>query len=544
VPRKSKPAVATDRHEQLNLVLEKLGLSTVGGILLAVPFAFPQLSAVHFVALIPWIVLFVHPRYCAHAAYVLPGAYIYLALSLRPLSRLHPVIPLFLAALYFFFYALFPILLKAMTRRGRPLLAIAVPIAWVLTEAVRSYVWEQQLPLYQLGTSQFRWTELIQIADFTGVYGVSFLIAAFNGALADLFFSSGWRRRIASVGIVATFFAGTLVYGMVRANDQTIRPGPRLALIQPNERHAFRRADNQGLMPRTIAFTREHVAPRSVDMIVWPENGVDDALNVKPEYLQQLSALAREKRSHLLVGAYTAVPAGHYYTSAYLFGPNGALSNRYDKVHMIFWSEYMPFEALLSDWPRLRQMHHQLAMSTLGWVGAGIRAKKATNLDIPGGRFSTPICFETANSSLWRQAARDGAEFLVNMTGEGILGTAMYTHFLAQASFRAVENRIGVVRAANNGMSAFVDPNGRIYNVLRGTREGAFYGERGVLIDRVRIDSRHQSTFYTRHGELFVFACALAAAALLIPARVYRRALSGFPRRPAPLGSVHQEGPS
>src|SRR5207245_5929983 len=137
---------------------------------------------------------------------------------------------------------------------------------------------------------------------------------------------------------------------------------------------AFRRADNRGLMPRTIAFTREQVAPASVDLIVWPENGVDDALNIKPEYIQELGALAREKQAHLPVGAYTAVPGGGYYTSAYLFNPAGEISSRYDKVHMIFWSEYMPFEGLLSEWPRVRQMHHQLAMSTLGWVGAGIRA--------------------------------------------------------------------------------------------------------------------------------------------------------------------------
>lgn len=541
MPRKSKQPIATDRYEQLNLVLEKLALSTLGGILLAVPFAFPQLSWVHFIALMPWIFLFVHPRYRAHPAYVLPGSYIYLALSLRPLSRLHPVIPLFLASLYFFVYLLFPILLKAMTRRGRPLLSLAVPVAWVLTEAVRSYLWEQQLPLYQLGTSQFRWTELIQVADFTGVYGVSFLIAAFNGALADLFFISGWRKRIASVSIVAALFAGALLYGMVRLNDQPARSGPRLALIQPNERHAFRRADNKGLMPRTIAFTRERVAPGSVDLIVWPENGVDDALNIKPEYVEQLGALAHEKRSHLLVGAYTAVPDGRYYTSAYLFGPEGALSSRYDKVHMIFWSEYMPFEGLLSGWPRLRQMHHQLAMSTLGWAGAGIRATKATTLDVRGARFSTPICFETSNSSLWRQASRDGAEFLVNITGEGILGTAMYTQLLAQASFRAVENRIGVVRAANNGMSAFVDPNGRIYNVLRGTAGGAFYGERGVLFDNVHIDSRHRSTFYTRFGEIFVLVCAAAAALLLVPLRIR---VSEPRRKLAPSGSVRQEGSS
>jgi apolipoprotein N-acyltransferase len=544
VRRKSIPAAAADRYERLNLALEKLALSALGGILLAIPFAFPRLSPLHFIALIPWIVLFVHPRYRAHSAFVLPGAYIYLALSLRPLSRLHPVIPLFLASLYFFVYALFPLLLKFLTRRGKPLLSLVVPISWVLTEAVRSYLWEQQLPLYQLGTSQFRWTELIQIADFAGVYGVSFLIAACNGAVADLFLTAGWRRRVTSIAIVAILFAGALTYGVIRLHNESLQPGPRLALIQPNERHAFRRADNRGLMPRTIAFTREQVAPASVDLIVWPENGVDDALNIKPEYVQQLGALAREKRAHLLVGAYTAVPGGRYYTSAYLFNPAGEIASRYDKVHMIFWSEYMPFEGLLSRWPKLRQMHHAIAKSTLGWVGAGVRAEKATTLDLNGTRFSTPICFETSNSPLWRQAARDGAEFLVNITGEGILGTAMYTQLLAQASFRAVENRIGVVRAANNGMSAFVDPNGRLYNVLRGTAAGAFYGERGVLFDRVRTDPSHRSTFYTRYGEVFVFACALAALALLVPVTALRPRFSEPRRRPAPSGSAHPEGSS
>src|SRR5207245_10444877 len=97
-----------------------------------------------------------------------------------------------------------------------PLLSLAVPIAWVLTEAVRSYIWEQQLPLYQLGTSQFQWTELIQIADFAGVYGVSFLIAACNGALADLFLTAGWRRRTASVVSVAAFFPCAVISGGIR----------------------------------------------------------------------------------------------------------------------------------------------------------------------------------------------------------------------------------------------------------------------------------------------------------------------------------------
>ncbi len=520
-PPSNPPAQAPRaRFERLNLTLEKLALTLAGGILLALPFVEPRLAPVHFLAVLPWTVLFAHPRYTAHSGYVLLGSFTYLFLSLRGMMAFHPAVPLALTILNFYAYLLFPLLLRTLRRTRLPF-ALMVPAIWVCTEWLRVFMSQQQLQMYFLGSSQFRWTRLIQVADLGGMAAVSFLVASVSGALADFIIprSDGDRAftlnrlRVTGLAVTACLFGGALLYGTFRITDEHLRTGPRIAVVQPNQGHYRTAEKNRDVLPNQIAFTRERIPPGASDMIVWPENAVPDDLNRRSDYQSALGDLAREKKSRLLVGAHTAISGDQKYTSAYLFSPEGAIIQRYDKIHMIFWSEWMPWNQTLRKWPALQALHYRTTKALLGWVGSGVPGRDVTLFELPaeGGsvRFATPICFEVTSSRLWRQAAQKGADFLVNMTSEGVLGRATYTHLLALSTFRAVENRMSVVRAANNGMSAFVDPNGRLQRLLQGVREGVFNGERGTMIDRVVVDSRRGTTFYSRAGDVFTLACAV-----------------------------------
>lgn len=516
--RRPDPTSRSSRLERANLTLEKLVLSFSGGIFLAIPFLYPGLSLVHFVALVPWLILFLHPRYQAHSAYVLPGSALYMFMCFGPMSAFHIAVPVVLTLINFYAYLLFPLLAKRMWRSGLPL-ALLTAIAWTLTEWSRPRLSLGHAELFFLGFSQFRTTHLIQIADLTGVYGVCFVVAAASGAVAEFLIPSSGRARVQSVVIAALLMIGTWIYGSFRISDATLKLGPRVAVVQPNEVHYRNREKNRELVEKQIRFTRERIPAGSADLIAWPENAVDDFLNQRGDYQVQLSEMASSMRAHLLVGAYTFIPPDRRHTSAYLFSPDGSMTARYDKMHLILWSEYMPFDHALARWTMLRRLYYRFVQSMLGWTGSGVAGDEMVIFELrgPWGRagFSSPICFETTTAHLWRDAAAKGSDFLVNITSEGVLGSRMYAHLLSQAAFRAVENRMSVIRAANNGMSAFIDPNGRVQRLLRGVREGAFNGERGTITDTVRLDTRRGTTFYSHHGDVFVLLCAVAAAFIL-----------------------------
>ena len=122
-------------------------------------------------------------------------------------------------------------------------------------------------------------------------------------------------------------------------------------------------------------------------------------------------------------------------------------------------------------------------------------------------QFAVPICFEVSNGAFARDAAAKHAAFLVNITSEGMLGPPLYVHMLAHSTLRAVENRMAVVRVANNGLSGFIDPAGRPH-LMRGADGHWLFREAGVLIDRVPVSAMGSGTFYTRHGDLLVYLCA------------------------------------
>lgn len=508
------------RRSLANATLEHLALALLSGILLAVPFLVPALWWVHYVALVPWVLLVTRERARRAWLYFFAGAYTFFIMALGPLSLFNKAVPFVLGLLYAPFLLPFAVLLRALYRRVPLPLTVLVPVLWVTTEWLRLRYSIGEVAMFPLGSSQFSRTQLIQVADVTGVYGISFLVAGANGAVLDLWRALRAKRTLPAVIPVTCYLLlviAVLWYGKSRQEGLRLVAGPRFATMQPNAVHYRDPRRALETFEEQVRFTRSAIVPGSADIIAWPENAIGEPISDNARYLAGLAELARHETAHLLIGSFTwaaspSGPTGRVHTSAFYLSPQGRVLGRYDKVHLIPYAEYMPFRGWLN------RAGARLATVLLGYTSRGIAGTDVVLFPIHSEsrllHFAVPICFEVSSSGFARQAAGQGADFLVNITSEGLLGPPLYMHMLAHSTLRAVEHRMGVVRVANNGLSGFIDPGGRAH-LMRGPAGGWLFREAGVLVDRVPVKATGSGTFYTRHGDLLAYLCVAVTLLLL-----------------------------
>lgn len=369
---------------------------------------------------------------------------------------------------------------------------------WVSLEYIRAKILTG-FPWALLGYTQFKQTMLIQIADQTGVYGISFLIVLVNTSLFFLFFPGAsprkrflrWDVMVALVLVSLTLFYGKYRLSSERGHGEG-RQTVKIAVIQGNIDQSVKWEPTY--QEKTIdiyhRLTRE-ARPFKPELIVWPETSVpfffQDNLRLSPKVIR----ISEESGAHLIFGspAYRRGPGGtKYYNRAYLLSPNGDLSGYYDKVHLVPFGEYVPLKRFLPFVQRL--------VPAAGDFASG---EKVSPLHLPRLTAGILICFEVIFPELARKQAREGAQILVNLTNDAWFGmtSAPYQH-LAMATFRAVENGKPMIRAANTGFSAFISPRGKII-----TRSDLF--EEQVLQREVEIGS-DPLRFYTRYGDLFALS--------------------------------------
>jgi apolipoprotein N-acyltransferase len=259
-----------------------------------------------------------------------------------------------------------------------------------------------------------------------------------------------------------------------------------------------------GFQERTIAIhnrlTRE--AGRGADLIVWPETAVPFFLREGGPLSQQVLDLAKEMQSYLLVGSPDRARdiSSRYYNSAFLISPEGKIVQKYDKIHLVPFGEYVPLKSLL--------FFVQKMATGIGDFSPG---QAFTVFEAPAGRFGVLICFEAIFPDQVRRYVLAGADFLVNITNDAWFGdsSAPYQH-LSMAALRAVENGVILVRAANTGISALVTPTGRI------VKQSDLFVETVLSGTMAR---RSAETFYTRYGDVFAWGCGLISVVVLAPTR-------------------------
>ena len=529
---------ATDSEQRREW--EALGLGLLSGLLYGLPFARPGLWPLAWVAFVPLVSVYALPRWRRGPlpAPLGPGLIAVLVALLIavaiPISRLTIVGALVFPA----FYLPFPLgalwLLRRCLDRTRLPAALLVPLAWVSAELLWSHYSLGAVAFALVGYTQFEQRLLIQLADVTGVAGVSFVVLAVNGALIDLL-----RARVTddarqaragrvAAGVAAVLVVLALAYGVLRDRGATSTPGPRIALVQPNLPHGF--ANYQEVHTRQMAMVMDRISPGQCDLVALPENALQDYVQ-NPGYYEDFAAVGAKVQTPLLIGAngvpleyrgkpLPILPGGHrpVANEAVLVSPAGEVMGEVFKIHLLPFSESIPLlHELGSIHPALANGLRALVTKTLGFAGAGVPGTEVVTLVLPtpeGERtFWVPICFESADSRLARQGARRGAEFFVNITSEGLLGEQIYWNMIAICTFRAVENRVGIARATNSGISCFIAPDGRIGPLLVGDT-GRLSDDAGVLVSRIGIDTRRPSP-YTRLGDWLPWSCLAASLALL-----------------------------
>jgi apolipoprotein N-acyltransferase len=243
--------------------------------------------------------------------------------------------------------------------------------------------------------------------------------------------------------------------------------------------------------------------PGEVDLIVWPESPAPFFTN-DPLFRDPVSRMARQTRSWVVTGAIGSVPArqsgtsaSKVFNSAALISPAGDWKARYDKVHLVPFGEYLPF-------PRLFAFAGGLTKE----VGEFERGSSRAPLDAGGERLGVFICYESVFPDEVRQFANQGAQVLVNLSNDGWYGdSGAYAQHLNQTRMRAIENGRWILSATDTGVTASIDPYGRIAERL--PRK-----ERSALVAHYALTS--VITFYTRHGDWFSGLCAIISAGALL----------------------------
>jgi apolipoprotein N-acyltransferase len=393
----------------------------------------------------------------------------------------------------------------------------AVPLFWVSLEYIRGFLFTG-FPWSFLGYSQFNQLHIIQISDIFGVYGVSFLMALSNAAvflvLEITFVQKSAKKKnqiitfkalqILSVFIV--LLAATWTYGkwQISSFDDQLSKATvsRMTVVQGNIDQAIK-WDPAFQIETTEKYINLSLSAekKDPDLIVWPETATPFYFLYDAQLSRMVIDLVSYMERDFLLGSpsYTYDETKEdiiYYNSAYLIDSDPKVIGKYDKVHLVPFGEYVPFKKWL---PFLGKM--------VDHVGDFKHGKKGETLAWKDENLGVQICFEIIFPNLSRAMVKNGAGILINITNDAWFAktSAPYQHF-AMAVFRAVENRRSLVRAANTGISGFVDPVGRI------TNQSALF-EDAVLTENIAI--YHETSLYTRLGDFFAIACTLISVVLV-----------------------------
>ena len=399
--------------------------------------------------------------------------------------------------------------------------SLACAAIWVALEMIQAR-FLTGFPWNLLGSSQFRMLPVIQTASVAGIYGNSFLCVWFGtscllAGVAVLRRSSTPRRWLWEIAPSLVVSAGVIAWGFQTllastGGHRTVK----VALIQPSipQRFIWNPQEDAYRFRELMQLSSAAMAQKP-DLMIWPEAAVPGFVRWETNIHDAVMRFAQTNRVWLILGGDDAMPAGGFvdkydvYNASFLVSPRGEFVGRYAKQNLVIFGEYIPFARWL---PFLER-----------WTGMGsfTRGTGPTVFEIPelGLKTSVVICFEDIFPHLVRDHVRTELDFLLNLTNNGWFGesSAQWQH-AAGAVFRAVENGLPLVRCANNGLTCWVDPTGRMREVYFPGMED-IYG-RGIKMAEIPLGAG-RATFYRRQGDVFGWCCV--AVAVLLGARSFWR---------------------
>jgi len=415
------------------------------------------------------------------------------------------------------FPAVFALTLNLLHRRLGSRALLLAPSIWMATELGRQYVWDG-FPWTLLGYSQVTTLPIAQLASLVGVYGLSGLLAMVSTALAFVLIdrsSMRWRIAVSTICAVAVM----AIWGEMRLRSSSLlsRGAPvRVAVLQGNvpQDEKWTPANREAISARYLAMTREALA-QGATFVMWPESATPLPFEQDILANSAIRRLAVESKATLLIGSDQVEPIKaaapgekaetRYYNAAFLVKPDGTVGAVYRKMHLVPFGEYVPLQSVLYFVGPIIGAVAEFSSFTPGQV--------PVLLPVGDHIASTAICYEVIYPDLIRRFVRDGSELLTTITNDAWYGrsSAAYQHW-EQASMRAIEEGRYLARAANTGISGFVDPYGRVIS-----KTPLF--ERATVVQDIRFLS--DRTIYSRIGDLVAWlSLVLTVAALLSAFRV------------------------
>ena len=371
-------------------------------------------------------------------------------------------------------------------RRSVTRACVAAPFLWVATELWRRYSLGQGFPWNLLGYAAAQHIGLLQIVTVTGIYGLSFVLAASSALVAWVLLT---RTRAAWL---AGMITAVVVISAALVSDQFV----------PLERADYQAVLVQTNFPQSLSYPADWLDRHAADMdqietisadaarptrgiIVWPECPAPFYWQ-DPRFAALLSRLALTTATDVVAGVVNWRPGPRNvlepFNSAVLIDPAGHATFSYDKINLVPFGEYVP-------WRRWLTFVNSITVE----IGDFQRGKEYSVGNLPGGSFSVFICYEAVLPDQIRQFAKRGARLFINLSNDGWFGhTAALEQHLAQARVRAVENRRWILRATNTGLTASIGPYGRIVAALEPDRRAALIAPYAF---------RDDVTIYTRFGD-------------------------------------------
>lgn len=418
-------------------------------------------------------------------------------------------------------HGFFGLLIVLMARRStlgnrRPLLL--APVFWVAIEFYRDRI--TGVPWNPLGNSQIDNIPFSRIAQSTGVYGLSFAVMLVNCAFVAALMLYGKRRTNL---LISAFAAAIALQIGVFAKPEPFIPTHEAVLMQEN----VPLLDQPEWTPRYFDQTLADLVQNSVKaeprhppenpgLIIWPESPAPFFI-ADPRLQQWLTALAQDTNSYLVIGTLGETPevAGkrQLLNSALVMDPHGNVIGRYDKIHLVPFGEYVPFQNLLFFASKLTRE-----------VGDFARGAEHKVFDLSGTRAGVFICYESVFPDEVREFTANGAQLLINISDDMWYGeTSAPAQHLQMSRMRAIENHRWILLATNNGTTASIDPFGRI--IKKGSRN-----IRMVLNAPYALEN--ESTFYSHYGDVFAWICVVISC-LAVLVRWRYRAPTMIEARPA-----------
>ena len=403
-----------------------------------------------------------------------------------------------LMALQFVLFGFFYFYIRSLTW----VIPLGAASLWVSLEYLHQIIafYLFSFPWFMLGYSQFEKLPIIQISSLTGVYGVSFIIVFVGFALACLF--GKYKKRQKTLFLISAIILFGLNFALgkreIRRQIDLENTSPKLikvALMQPNTHallllgageEAYSVLDKQALA----------LEGKNVEFIIWPETSLEGTFTAdrNKDFIQNIS---KTYNAQQLFGG-SEMKDGKLYVGAGLFNEEGLIDS-YQKNKLVPFGEFLPFQKFLSGFYRDKGI-----TSLTGNFSEGINLGKVLNLSFGDNvyPFGVNICFESLFPKIWREQAKEGAQFFINISNDGwFLKTAAPLQHLRINVFRAIENRRPILRATTTGYSAWIDSLGKLR-----FRSGKLFEQETAILD-FKFQTRSKRTIYTKYGDVFALIC-------------------------------------